>query len=132
MGRRSVKLDVLNSVIDYLWREGQEAKSQNEHEDFSVSLAIVGEIKRGSQTPVESAYFKVCGKSSERFVIYRTQRAVAFQENINRAIPDYDPAEALSVRRRHLDHSTGQGHESGNVSEENEMPQNRDFSGRAW
>ena len=127
----------LESVIGYLHGEAQLAQSQNEHEDFSISLRLLGLLRDGwSGGPglldVACGYaFQV---SHARYVHSREARAALQHQQLLRLIPDYDysnekppkddPTDGRRKyhgnrydRGRDLDTSTGPRHDATTTSE---------------
>jgi hypothetical protein len=88
---------LLNRITDYVWREaqGERVKTQDDYEDFTAALFILGSICKGWSSPVLAAYYYAFGVHPFKYRRYRLQRrarmawelAKLTPKRIARAIP---------------------------------------------
>lgn len=66
----------LDRVSDYLyWRcQSEDNRSQTEHEDFTLALQILRQVRQGNPEPVEAAYVWSFGIHQDRFLEARRRR----------------------------------------------------------
>jgi hypothetical protein len=83
----------LKSAIAYLHREAQLASSEDEHEDFSISLQLLGLLHDGwSGGPglIDVACGYAVNLPHAKYLQRRAARATFLQQQFLRIIPDYD------------------------------------------
>ena len=85
--------EILKSVIVHLYGEAQLARTENEHEDFSISLRLLGLLRDG-WTPGPGLFDCACGyavgKPHSKLPAARAARAAHMRQELLRTIPDYD------------------------------------------
>ena len=64
----------LANVIRYIHGEGQKARTQDEHEDFTVALHILNAIWQGWTEPVLVAYYYAFGVHPDKYRRKRLER----------------------------------------------------------
>jgi hypothetical protein len=84
---------ILESASIYLHGEAQLARSENEHEDFSVSIKVLALLREGwSEGPglFDLACGYAIGLPSSKIFYKRAKRAAFQHQQFLRLIPDYD------------------------------------------
>jgi hypothetical protein len=86
---------ILESVSIYLHREAQLARSEDEHEDFSISLKVLALLSDGWATGRGGLFDLACGYAiglPSSKIPYKREKRAAFlhRQQLLRLIPDYD------------------------------------------
>lgn len=68
----AVRKRLLDSIVTYVYRRGQHARTAEERDAFSLALALLGAVRRLEPRPFEAACYQVFGSSLEK---YRQRRA---------------------------------------------------------
>jgi len=96
----SRRVELLQDAIDYLHSFREDCRTQNEHEDLTISLRLLAVLLRNearSCDPFTLACYLAVGSSP---AVYRERRAVRDEFKLKEligAIPDYDPGEAKQI-----------------------------------
>lgn len=98
LSRRGAK--ILNAVSDYLYGEAQGATTRDQRDEWSLTLALLGAVRRGSTVPFQEACFVAFGGTLERYQEYRNKEKWLAKREWFAALPDYDPVEAERVQRQ--------------------------------
>jgi hypothetical protein len=88
-------IPTLKSAIAYLHREAQLAQSQNEYEDFSISLKVLGLLHDGYSGPgiLDMACGYLFDLSHSKYLHRRLVRCDFLHRQLLRCIPDYDASD---------------------------------------
>ena len=94
---------LLNRVVDYLHGQSEHARSEEEFELFSVTLRWMGCILEGGWTdPFVAAWPMALGVSMEKYRRRVAARRAFWQNEVDRAIPDFDPGDARQASLQHF------------------------------
>lgn len=88
---------LLDSVSTYLYGEAQKAATLDQRDEWSLTLAIVGAVRRGSTLPFQDACIAAFGATLERYQSHRNKQRWLAKREWFAAMPDYDPEEARRV-----------------------------------
>jgi hypothetical protein len=72
--RSKKAVDFLKDVIAYVYGEGQKARTQDEHEDVTITLRILKSILEGWTQPVLAGYMYAVGVHPDRLRRLRLER----------------------------------------------------------
>lgn len=89
MTKRGIR--ILNSVIDYVYCEGQDARTKDDKDAVSLTLALLGHVRRGETSPFALACYSVYGMPAEQYQERRSEERWRQHSELMRCIPDYDP-----------------------------------------
>ena len=84
----------LADVTRYIHGEGQKARTQDEHEDFTVALRILKAIREGWTEPVNVAYYYTFGLHPDKYRRKRLERHAHLAWQLTAAT--FSPAKAAS------------------------------------
>ena len=90
----------LGRVLDRVYAAAQEAQNEEECELYSVTLQFIGLLRDGWRNPFECAWMMGVGLSMEKYQRRCAERRAFRQKELDRAIPDFDPAEAKRASQR--------------------------------
>jgi hypothetical protein len=81
----------LNRVVQRVYQAAQRAGSREEHELFSLSLRLLGEVRKGTGNPWAVACQATFGCSFEKWKVRSLERQSMLAWELARCVPDYDP-----------------------------------------
>jgi hypothetical protein len=84
----------LNRVMQRVYQAAQDAGSREEHELFSLSLRLLGEVRKGTEDPWTVACYAAFGCSFEKWKVRSLERQSMLAWELARCVPDYDPEAA--------------------------------------
>lgn len=92
---------MLSRVVNRLYQSAQTAESYEEHMLYSVSLRLLGELRKGdSPNPWLTACYGALGSNMAVWAGRNADRKARLTDELNRCVPDYDPLEAARMKKR--------------------------------